>query len=122
MKGEGGGCGKRNFTLHNCGTCHFCWCQTFPAVSKALLCWIYWIVFWKIESGELNIHITMLIHYFNNQDVSVKGAAKIFETHKMGWGLVGQETKTSCPRYHPILIITTTERKISKLLVLELKY
>lgn len=34
----------------------FVWCQTFPAVSKALLCWIYWIVFWKIESGELNIH------------------------------------------------------------------
>lgn len=66
----------------------------------------------------------MLIKYFEKQDVIciTKGAAKIFETHKMGWGLVWQETKTSCPRYHPILIITTTERKISKLLVLELKY
>ncbi len=46
-KEEGEGCGKKNFTLHNCGTCHFCWCQTFPAISKASL---VWIVFGKIES------------------------------------------------------------------------
>lgn len=64
------------------------------------------------------------MNYFEKQDVIciIKWAANIFEAHKRGQGLVGQETKTSSPSFHPILIITTTERKKSKLLVLELKY
>lgn len=72
-KRRGEGCGKRNFTLHNCGTCHFCWCQTFPAISKASLSWI---VFGKIESRGTECtkrerifslgEMTMLIIHFRN--------------------------------------------------------
>lgn len=88
--GGGGVCGKRNFTLHNCGTSHSL-VPTFPPVSKASCCWIYWIVFGKIESAELTVLYRRnykLISYFEKQDVFciVKGVAKIFEAHEFGWG------------------------------------